>query len=104
MRDTGKVYRPIDFPPLTEEQEKEIKALKAMRNEDINVEDIPVVDFSDAVFYYSKSLKMKKERINTTMDVDNVEWLKKDGKGYQTRLNAVVRWARLNGCPIEKFT
>ena len=104
MRDTKRVYKQIDFPPLTKEQEKEIEGLVAMKDEDIKTDDIPVMDFSDAVFYYSKSLRIKKERVCTTMDYDNVEWLKKDGKGYQTRLNAVVRWARMNGCPIENFS
>ena len=24
-------------------------------------------------------------------------------KGYQTRLNGVIRWARMNGCPIAQM-
>gem|GEM_PF-6183021 len=34
---------------------------------------------------------------------DTLAWLKQAGKGYQTRLNAVLRWARMNGCPVNSF-
>ena len=37
------------------------------------------------------------------IDEDNLEWLKSTGKGYQPRLNNVIRWAKLNNCPIEKM-
>lgn len=37
------------------------------------------------------------------IDDDNLEWLKKEGKGYQLRLNNVLRWARLNNCPIDEM-
>ena len=36
-------YREISFPPLTEEHEK-----------DIDTDDIPKADFTDAEFYYSE--------------------------------------------------
>lgn len=48
----GKTYREISFPPLSEEQEKELEALRNMKEEDINTEDIPEVDFSDAALRY----------------------------------------------------
>ena len=32
-----------------------------------------------------------KERITVRLDRDMVEWFKKQGKGYQTRMNAVLR-------------
>ena len=53
--------------------------------------------------YYAKSLKMPKTGIHIMIDDDNLEWLKKAGKGYQPRLNNVFRWARLNNCPIDKM-
>ncbi len=31
--------------------------------------------------------------VNTRLDADVVAWLKRDGPGYQTRLNAIVRQA-----------
>jgi uncharacterized protein (DUF4415 family) len=54
-------------------------------------------------FYYIQSLKMPKTNVHTKIDNDNLEWLKQDGKGYQARLNNVIRWARLNNCPITQL-
>ena len=36
------------------------------------------------------------------IDLDNLEWLKKDGSSYQVRLSKVLRWATMNGCPLIK--
>jgi uncharacterized protein (DUF4415 family) len=58
---------------------------------------------SNGQFYYANALKIKKEKISTNIDKDNLEWLKSAGKGYQTRLNGVIRWARMNGCPIVQM-
>ena len=33
----------------------------------------------------------RKERITARFDKDVVDWFKKQGKGYQTRMNAVLR-------------
>ncbi len=101
MRETDRTYKQIDFPPLTKEQKKEIEALRKMRDEDINTEDIPEVDFSNAVYRYN--VKVDKTKIYTSIAKDNLSWLKKDGKGYQKRLDSVIRWARANGCPIENM-
>jgi uncharacterized protein (DUF4415 family) len=35
----------------------------------------------------------KKVALTCRLDVDIVAWLKQDGKGYQTRLNAILRQA-----------
>jgi len=46
---------------------------------------------------------MKKADVHTKIDMDLIAWLKKAGKGYQTRLNAVLRWAMQNNCPIASL-
>lgn len=73
-----------------------------MKDEDFNTDDIPEVDFSDATFYYA--VKIPKQKICTTIANDNLEWLKKGGKGYLQRLDFVIRWARANGCPIDRLS
>ena len=98
MRNTERAYRQIDFPPLTEEQKKRLEAVKSKKDEDIDINDIPEVDFSDASFFYA--VKVPKKKIYTSISVDNLEWLKKGGKGYQQRLDNVIRWARSNNCPL----
>ena len=66
----------------------------------VDVSDIPEIkDFSQG---HLRNWKPQKKSISLRIDLDNLEWLKKDGVGYQTRLNEVLRWARQNGCPIVK--
>ena len=98
MRNTERVYRQIDFPPLTEEQKKEIEKLKTMKDEEIDTNDIPEVDFSDANYFYA--VRVPKQKIYTAISVDNLEWLKSKGRGYQQRLDNVIRWARMHNCPM----
>jgi uncharacterized protein (DUF4415 family) len=41
--------------------------------------------------------KTPKEDIHTKIDRDLLEWLRSEGKGYQARLNAALRFAMNNG-------
>ncbi len=77
--------------------------IKSLKDEDINTKDIPEVDFSDGTFYYYNSLNVPKKSIYLNIDTDILKWLKKDGKGYQKRLNNVIRWAIDHNCPISKL-
>jgi uncharacterized protein (DUF4415 family) len=68
-----KKIKNIDFsdcPILTEEQMKEFKPshLRNMAN-----------------------YKPIKKTINVRLDADILEWLKEDGRGYQSRMNAILR-------------
>lgn len=101
-----KKYKSINLPPLNDEQLKEIENLKNMADEDIDTKDIPEAtekEFSSGHFYYANSLKIPKISIHLLIDEDNLDWLKSSGKGYQPRLNNVIRWAKLNNCPIDKM-
>ncbi|MGB9205573.1 MAG: BrnA antitoxin family protein [Terriglobales bacterium] len=64
--------------------------LRAMRDEDIDYTDIPRLDES---FWKNAKLTMPepKDRLTIRIDHDVVEWLKKRGSGYQTRINAILR-------------
>ena len=64
--------------------------LDAMRDEDIDCSDIPE---TDAAFWASAELKIpeNKERITVRIDQDVLQWLKDQGPGYQTRMNAILR-------------
>jgi len=48
---------------------------------------------NDEIFWAKGKLKMpeNKKRITVYIDHDILEWLKKPGPGYQTRLNAILR-------------
>ena len=86
-------------PPLTPEQEEEIAALLKMKDEDIDLSDIP--EASESFWKNARHIplsEMFRARKNSTtvrLDADILAWLKADGKGYQTRLNAILCEAML---------
>lgn len=46
---------------------------------------------TEAVEWWERRLVTKKAQLTIRLDQDLVDWLKAQGKGYQTRLNAIVR-------------
>lgn len=78
--------------PLTAKQKKEIKALSKMKDSEIDLSDIPELPASawkNAVrgeFY-----RPVKKAVSLRLDADVIAWLKKDGEGYQTRANRLLR-------------
>ncbi len=74
----------------TKEQLAELKALADLPDDQIDLSDIPEIsDWSGAVV--GKFYRPMKEAVTVRLDADVVHWLKRDGKGYQTRLNAILR-------------
>ncbi len=66
------------------------KKLLAMRDEDIDYSDIPELD--DDFWENAKIVTPPgKERITFRVDREVLEYFRKDGPGYQTRMNAVLR-------------
>lgn len=42
--------------------------------------------------------------VSFRIDLDNLQWLQSEGvKGYQKKMNGVIRWARQNGCPLPQM-
>jgi len=68
----------------------DFKRLRQMRDADIDDSDIPKLDRS---FWKHAKLTMPepKDRLTIRVDHDVVEWLKRAGSGYQTRINAILR-------------
>ncbi|MDN5872718.1 MAG: BrnA antitoxin family protein [Nitrococcus sp.] len=64
--------------------------LAAVRDEDIDCSDIPELDES---FWANAKLVLPegKNRITVRIDRDVLHWLKAQGPGYQTRINAILR-------------
>ena len=84
------------LPPLTPEQQAEIKALSEMPDSAIDHSDIAPLDdafWKNAVqnpFY-----KPTKTSTTVRVDSDVLAWLKGQGQGYQTRMNAILRDAMI---------
>ena len=68
----------------------DFERLRAMRDADIDDSDIPRLGKS---FWKAAKLTMPepKDRLTIRIDHDVVEWLKRKGSGYQTRINAILR-------------
>src|ERR1017187_4598157 len=68
----------------------EIRALKRMKDREIDTTDIPpVLDWSKA--HVGKFYRPIKKPLTIRVDADVLAWLKAQGKGYQTRINALLR-------------
>ena len=81
-----------NLPPLTAGQETELKALAARPNSAIDYSDIPPLN--DAFWRNAvRNPVYKPTKTSTTvrLDTDVLLWLRSQGKGYQSRINAILR-------------
>ena len=81
---------------LTAQREDELRALANKADGEIDYSDIPASgdeQWPDAVRV--KFYRQFKTQASVRIDADVMEWLKRPGKGYQTRLNAILREAMI---------
>lgn len=69
---------PQNTPPLTEKQKVMLESLVAKPDSEIDYSDIP-------------QYRPTKEITSVRIDSDVLVWLRAQGKGYQTRINAILR-------------
>jgi uncharacterized protein (DUF4415 family) len=80
------------LPRMTTERLAELEALAARPDFEIDLSDIPEVteerwrNAERGHFY-----RPVKRQITARVDADVLEWLKSEGKGYQSRINAILR-------------
>ncbi len=65
------------------------KKLNKMKDSEINMDDIPELD--DAFFKNAQIRLPEKQSVTIRLDTDVVDWFKQQGKGYQTRINKLLR-------------
>jgi uncharacterized protein (DUF4415 family) len=80
------------FMKLTKNQAKEIRALKRMKEQDIDLSDIPELT-GDEKFVVGKFYRPIKKSLTIRIDADVLAWVKSGGTGYQTRINRYLRKA-----------
>ena len=89
-------YKQDELPPLTEEHKAELKALAERPDSGIDYSDIPPLDEAFlARAVPNPFFKPVKTHASVRIDSDVLAWLKSQGKGYQTRMNAILREAML---------
>jgi len=82
---------------LTAKQKRELAALAAVPDDQIDTTDIPELPpaaWKDAL--RGRFYRPIKRSVSLRLDADVVAWLKKPGKGYQTRANHILRERMLN--------
>ena len=70
------------------------KRLKAMTDKDIDLSDSPELTpemFARAVVRRGLKPVTRKHQITLRIDDDVLEWFKKQGQGYQTLINSLLR-------------
>jgi uncharacterized protein (DUF4415 family) len=82
------------LPPLTDAQRASLKALSARPDSEIDASDIPVMTDAE----WAKTQRVRghlyrpvKQIVTARLDGDVLEWLKSHGRGYQSRMNAILR-------------
>ena len=64
--------------------------INQMKDEDIDCSDIPPLDEN---FFANADIRFPsgKEQLTIRLDKDVLAWFKSQGKGYQTRINTILR-------------
>lgn len=87
-------YKQSELPTLTEQRKAKLQALANLPDDSIDFSDIPettVEDWKGAE--RGKFYRPVKQQLTVRVDADVVAWLKQQGKGYQSRLNRILRQA-----------
>jgi uncharacterized protein (DUF4415 family) len=86
---------------LTKEQKRQIAAIAGKKDAAIDITEMPeVTDWSAAE--KGKFYRPPKKPVTMRLDTDVVEWLKSYGRGYQTRVNHLLRHAMVSSQQAEK--
>ncbi len=74
-----------------------------MKDADIDYSDIPALDRS----FYKRATEAwppTKQQLTIRLDTDVLRWLKAQGRGYQTRINRILRAAMESQGPHPSVT
>jgi uncharacterized protein (DUF4415 family) len=79
--------------PTSSKSQTDFARLDKMHDKDIDFSDAPEITptmFAKAIV--RRGLKLRtKQQLTLRLDSDVLEWFKKQGRGYQTRINVLLR-------------
>lgn len=90
------VRRTLGEYRLSAKQKRELEKLAAMPDSTIDYSDIPPLTekfWKNAI--RNPWYRPRKQQVTLRIDADVLAWLRRDGKGYQSRLNSVLRSAMM---------
>jgi uncharacterized protein (DUF4415 family) len=80
------------LPPLTARERAKLREISARPERKIDVSDIPpMTDEQLRNAVRGRFYRPIKRQITARVDADVLEWLKSQGKSYQSRINAILR-------------
>jgi len=83
--------------PITKERLKEIMTSKNSDFSDCpELTDEQLAQMKPSHYRNMANYKPIKKTVNVRLDADVIEWLQSAGRGYQTRMNAILREVMLN--------
>ena len=85
-------YRREPGTPLTKRERAELEKLARRPEREIDTSDIP--EWTEEMWKRAvrgKFYRPVKQAVSLRLDADVIAWLKKDGEGYQTRANRMLR-------------
>jgi uncharacterized protein (DUF4415 family) len=79
--------------PISKKSQTDFTRLDKMKDEDIDYSDAPAITpemFAKAIVRRGLKPRTKKQ-LTLRVDSDVLEWYKKQGRGYQTKINMLLR-------------
>jgi len=79
---------------ISEKSQTDWNRVDGLRDEDINLSDSPEVTpemFAKAVLRKGLKPVVRKNQVTLRIDEDVLSWFKNQGRGYQTRINALLK-------------
>jgi len=74
----------------TKESRTDWNKLKKMRDQDLDLTDVPELD-EDFFAHAQIRMPRRKKAVSIRLDPDVIDWFKQEEKQYQTKINAVLR-------------
>ena len=71
-------------------KKQRLEEIEKIQDDEIDYSDIPELDkafWDDAKIIYP----VKKKLVTLRLDTDVLEWFRSTGRGYQTRINAILK-------------
>jgi uncharacterized protein (DUF4415 family) len=79
---------------ISQKSQTDWNRVDGLRDEDINLSDSPEVTpemFAKAVLRKGLKPVVRKNQVTLRIDEDVLTWFKNQGRGYQTRINALLK-------------
>ncbi len=90
---------------ISHKSRTDLAMVDKLKDKDIDFSDCPEITpemFAKSIVRKGFKPVSRKAQLTLRMDVDVLEWFKKQGKGYQTRMNALLRAYMLERKSHEK--